>query len=183
MIYKNNLTSILEAIYLKEPVTSKFGKSTIVVNPGNLDYILGRTVIFNTLRVPMKIVKGAVEHSKAVISRVKFGDPYIDRKVDFQPYIMRIDPDIMWDGQRLGGSEGDELMDLFGNIDSLPDSNDEVESPEISIPKVLGLPREDLRDREGNLTCFGWALHQVGVNLMEDTRFRDLDLIKTWKVY
>lgn len=187
MIFKNSLASILEAIYLKEPITSKFGKAGIAVNPMNLDYILGRIIIFNLPGIPENIVREAVEHSKTVISRVKFGNPDLDKRVNFQPYIMRIDSDVMWDGTAFPCpdeiKETQEVLDMFGDIRDFPESEIPECTPEISIPKITHIRESLVHDCDGNLTCLGWALHQVGVNCGESSKYQDMDVIKTWKVW
>lgn len=182
MIFSGSLASVLEAIYLKEPVTSSFKKAQIAVNPKNLDYFIGKVIIFNRQPNDLEVVRLAVRHFKTVIARVKFMDESLNQAVTFQPYITRIDSDLTWDGQTIRYDGEEDIDSLFCDI---PENGMEVGDglPEISIPKVLGLPQSALYDPIGNLTCLGWALHQVGVNLDPKARYRDLDLIKTWKVW
>ena len=50
------------------------------------------------------------------------------------------------------------------------------------FPKIYEITSENrVMDDYGNLSCLGWVLHQVGMNLDKNTRFFDLDVIKTKK--
>ena len=46
----------------------------------------------------------------------------------------------------------------------------------------MGVDRTELIDTKGNLTTLGWLLQQVGINVDQETKYKDLDLIKTKKL-
>ena len=49
MIYLEGLESIAESIYLDENLDNRAGNCNIFVNPDNIGYIVGKTIIINKL--------------------------------------------------------------------------------------------------------------------------------------
>lgn len=181
MVNNEGIESWLEAVYLGEPVTDKTGKSDIQVNPKTPKYVVGKVVIINRPDYPTEDLDILKENRNTIISRVRLP---IMTGILFQPYIMRVDFRIIWNGDTITcppdlaqdrEALGAWLMESIGVTST--------DTPaEISFPKILGCKRCLLTDQSGNLTALGWGLHQVGVNVKEDTRFLDLDLLKTKKI-
>ena len=181
MINNEGIESWIEAVYLGEPVTDRTGKSDIQVNPKVPKYVVGKTIIINRpdySSLDLDILK---ENRNNIISRVRLP---IMTGINFQPYIMRVDFKIIWNGDVINCP-----TDLSDNEDALGEwlmesiGMTSTDRPaEISFPKILGCKKNILQDLSGNLTALGWALHQVGVNIKEDTKFIDLDLLKTKKI-
>ena len=130
MIYFEGLESIIECIYLEDSISSRPNTCDIFVNPENITYMMGRTVIINSCEYPEDNIRTLVNNRCRVISRVYFGVPGIE----VRPYILKLNDRIIW--------------------------------------KV---------DDYGNLSCLGWVLQQVGINVKTDTPFVNLDVIKTQK--
>lgn len=175
MIYFEGLDSIIECVYLNETLGDKIGSCNIFVNPENIKYLSGRTVIINDYNYPQENIKQLLDNKCKVISRI-FTD--ID-EVDVQPYITRINFYIMWNGRILN-----ELEDL--EKDETWDQGDcsfSLENYILYFPKIKIIKDDPrIKDSFGNLSALGWALHQVGVNLDEKTPFNNLDLLKTKKI-
>ena len=45
MIYLEGLESVIESVYLNDPVSDKVGECKVLVNPENIKYLTGRTII------------------------------------------------------------------------------------------------------------------------------------------
>lgn len=174
MIHLEGLDSIIESVYLSEGLSNKLGVSNIFVNPDNIKYIANKLVIISDTNYPVENVDILLNNNNKIISRI-----FIDNEqVEVQPYIIRINDRIMWNGRRLNEvSDLDDLL-LQGQCDY------EEKKGTLYFPQIFLEGEENskrLMDSFGNLTCLGWALHQVGVNLKESP-FMNLDLLKTGKV-
>ena len=169
----NTLYSIIESIYLGEKLSDRLGNSKILVCPGNTKYIVGKTVVINHQGYPKECIETLLTNGCKIISRVDLGIP----GVDFQPYILRPDFKVMWNGISLDVSGYTKVDDI---LDFLEDKIIYLES-ELYFPKLLGLCDSLIKDDSGNLTALGWLMHQVGLNTV-DSCFCDLDLIKTKKL-
>lgn len=181
MIKLTDIESYLEAIYLEERLTERTALADIEVNPqGSVNYIMGKTVIINCNdyskdRVEI-LVKGC---NNKVYSRVIGYEG-----VKHYPYIMRPNFDIMWNGEVLycPPDISENKDKILGWIEEGRYDKNRVATdyPQIQFPKVYGISPSILYDKDGNLTILGWALHQVGVNLVPV--FKDMDLLKTKKI-
>lgn len=173
MIYfSSSLDSIIESIYLDEGVSDKLGKCNIIVNPKNLNYIFGKIVIINDPNYPISDAVTLANNGCKVISRLNFEIPGIK----YQPYILNINMNIMWNGEYYEPSEN-TIKTIYDN--NLFKYNEDRKI--LYMPKIFPWPI-DVKDEGGSLSGLGWALQQVGENIIEDTYFRDLDVIKTKKI-
>ena len=171
MIYLDSLESIIESVYLEDSLSGKVGECNVFVNPGSIKYLTSKTVVITVNDYGADKISSLLDNGCKVISRV-----YCDNdKVEIQPYIMRINNDIMWNG---------EILTQFSGTRSLIDSGNvryDDETGRLYFPKIYD-PEIDIVDAYGNLTSLGWALQQVGINIKTDTAFTNLDLIKTGKI-
>ena len=170
MIYLEGVESIIESVYLNDNLSDRVGECKVLVNPQNIKYLTGRTVIItgNKDYSEEKISK-LVENGCKVISRVFIDNPL----VEVQPYILRLCFNIMWNGRSINNCL---------SISDLLDSGDiSFNSGILYFPKIYD-PTLQVKDEYGNLNCLGWALQQVGVNINEDTPFVNLDILKTGKI-
>lgn len=171
------LPSIVESIYLGEELGSYDGCSDIIVNPLKTKYLTGKVVIINDVGYDSSEVETLRRNGCKVISRVSSveGDT-------FQPYLIRICYDVMWNGDTL------ERLPSVIKADDIVLGRSEVcrlKLPDYKLffPKIERVRKEELMDHLGNLSWLGWVLHQVGINLKEGTDFKDLDVIKTGKIH
>lgn len=182
MIYFDGLGTIIESIYLNDVINikeKKFGSDNLCyVNPKSTKYLVGKTVVINTLEYPVEKIQELVNNDCDVITRVFYPDlPFLN----LQPYILRLNPNIMWNGQ---------TIDDFKDLDKLYIENQchlNWESYILTFPKIklnTCLDNFALVDSFGNLSVLGWALQQVGVNILssKETKFCDLDIYKTKKL-
>ena len=171
MIFLDGLNSIIESIYLGEEISNKLGNSTIFVNPGNVKYVIGKIVIINELNYPSEKIETLLNNNCKLISRV-----YIDNQnIELAPYILKLDFNIMWNGRVLNN------FDTMNKILEEDDCAFDVSSGVLYFPKMSYIPREAV-DEKGNLSSLGWVLQQTGVNIKEDTPFKNLDILKTKKI-
>jgi hypothetical protein len=179
MIYFEGINSIIEGIYLGEIVSNKIASCNIFVNPINVSYLIGKTVVINDANYDIDKVDTLIRNNCAVIARIELPGLSKDllHQIEFSPYIMRIDFDIMWNGK--------VVETLHEGISELID-NDLVEyvieDHKLYFPKIYNLQEDIMKDKSNNLTGIGWALHQVGVNMLTDTEIKDLDILKSKKV-
>lgn len=172
MIYLEGLGSVIESIYLEEDLSNKVGNCNVFVNPSNVKYIIGKTVIINTCEYPESNLNVLIENKCNVISRV-----YIENQnIEIQPYILRICPQVMWNGRII-----EEPMTLNNILDC---GYCEFDSDEFKLyfPKFYNCSDTKPKDEYGNLTVLGWVLQQVGININKKTPLTDLDIIKTGKI-
>ena len=174
----NILNSIVEGIYLSEKFSDRIGNSDIVVCPCNIKYIVNKTVIINKLDYPITSIQRLLENGCDIISRVDLGE--MMDYIEHQPYIMKPDFGIMWNGMTVDVSD---LVDLYEIVQALEDRI--VFNPEkdlvLYFPKLIGVNKKFVQDNKSNLTALGWLMHQVGVNTRE-SEFLDMDLLKTKKL-
>ena len=163
MIYLSGLDSIIESIYLSDLISTQIGKAQIFVNPNQrLKYL---TDYINQL----------VDGGNKVISRVYFNTD----KVEIQPYIIRINDKIRFNGREIAEDSIEKIDDIllkgYGEYD---EKEKRLYFPKI---KIMDKETEPYMDQYNNLTGLGWALHQVGVNMKEGPLV-NLDLLKLKKV-
>lgn len=172
MIYSEGIGSLIESIYLEEGISNKVGNCNIFVNPSNIKYIIGKTVIINTCEYPESSLNLLIENNCNVISRVYINNP----NIEIQPYILRICPQVMWNGRVI-----EEPMTLNNILDC---GFCEFDSDEFKLyfPKFYNCSDTKAQDDYGNLTVLGWVLQQVGINVNKKTPLTDLDIIKTGKI-
>lgn len=169
MIFLENLDSIIEATYLEDAISGKIGECNIFVNPDNIKFIASKTIIITIPDYSIDKILALVNNGCKVISRVKYDIP----QVEFQPYILRLNYHIMWNGKVLTKYESGREILQSGQAEY---RDDVLYFPQIYDKSI------NLVDKEDNLTSLGWALQQVGINVKTDTPFTNLDIIKTGKV-
>lgn len=175
MILLDTLESLLEGIYLGEGFADKVGQANILVNPtSHLEYIIGKTIIINMPGYNPSFLKILQSNRNNIISRV-----YRKDISQYNPYITRVNFGIMWNG-RIMKAEKRNVLDWLWEINGF-DVDNPGEPKAVYFPKVIDVKNNILYDEKNHLTCLGWVLHQVGMNLDKNTRFFDLDVIKTKK--
>lgn len=177
MIYLDGLASIIESEYLNEGLSTRVAQCNIFVNPENIRYLVGKVVIISSTEYDSEVnVPVLLKNKCKVISRINTGL----EGVSFQPYIMNINKGIQWNGKII------EEQETLNKI--LDDGWCEFDLSKYCLyfPKVrmdynnhIG---PETTDEEGNLTGYGWVLHQVGININPETPLRNLDILKTGKV-
>ena len=168
MIYFSGLSSIIESIYLGDRLGTKIGECDVFVNPKNPKYLVGKLVIINSTDYPQDQIPRLIENENKVVSRIKIEE----EGILFQPYIIRVDLGIMYNGRNL-----EELVTedrILQEFCSFPEST-------LLFPK-LNPSLYPVTDSEGNLTGLGWALHQVGVKVRDGLEFQNLDIVKLGKL-
>ena len=170
MIYLEGLESVIESVYLNDPVSDKVGECKVLVNPENIKYLTGRTIILTGNKpYPEEKITKLLDNGCKIISRVYTENP----NIEVQPYILRLCFDIMWNGRVINSCL--DVPDLFNSEEIL------YKSGVLYFPKIYD-PRILVQDNYGNLNCIGWALQQVGINIKKDTPFTNLDILKTGKI-
>ena len=185
MIYfATDFSSIIESIYLNERVSSSLSRSNIIVNPVKLDYLFGKTIVINDPNYDWSNVTALSQQRCKIISRLDVSFP----NITINPYIVRVNTNIMWNGEELDLSDRDDLSNMSDILNYLLDeecsgSRFRYDENQCSLyfPKLKLKSEESIKDSSGNLTALGWALHQVGVNQVD--KFIDMDLLKTKKVF
>lgn len=170
MIYLDGLDSIIECVYLDESINDKNNLCDIFVNPENIKYLTGKVIIINKCEYGEEKIKLLIENRNKVITRV-----YFDTKgVLYRPYILRICKNVNWNGKYFDSWSKDTVWE---NMEF------DMSQYKLYFPKLD--PRKGdvkLLDERDNFSSLGWILQQVGVNIIENTPFKDLDLIKTGKI-
>lgn len=173
MIYFEGLESIIECLYLEDNISSRPSSCDIFINPENITYMMGRTVIINSCEYPIENIKTLVSNGCRIISRVYCDVP----GVEVRPYILKLNDRINWNG---------EILRKFSDFSEVLEEDHcrfDMKNYKLYFPKILGItPENKPMDDFGNLSCLGWVLQQVGVNIKEDTPFTNMDLIKTQKL-
>lgn len=172
MIYLEGLGSVIESIYLGEELSNKVGNCDIFVNPENVKYLIGKTVIINICEYPEENLDILVENKCHIISRIFIDNP----EVEIRPYILRICPQVMWNGRVIK-----EPMTL-NNILECGYCEFDADEFKLYFPKFYNCSDRNPKDDYGNLSVLGWVLQQVGININTKTPLTDLDLIKTGKL-
>lgn len=162
MILYSGLDSIIESLYLDDDLTESVRDCSIVVNPDEKlsRYLMGRLIIINHKNYSVDLIRKLKDDNK-VITRIDFSI----RGVLFDPYILRINDNI-----RLSGEFIDYIDEsCYNDVDFRFDG------------KVLYYPSpESYEDYvyNGNLTSLGYLLYQIGYNLIDNSIFKNLDVIK-----
>lgn len=177
-VSENGIDSFLEATYLGVPVSARGEERFIYVNPSAYHYLHGNVVIITNPDYPKETIKWLLKEGIKVIFRNtnEFSDP--------DPYILRIEFGIMWNGDILSCPKGASFTEVLNFLKK----NCEVEPVntglpmKMFVPKIYEIPKEYLLDTSGNLTILGWAMHQVGINMGNQFVYQDLDLYKTGKI-
>lgn len=175
MIYLEGLESIIECLYLEESISNKSSNCNIFVNPENIKYLMGKTVIINSYDYPEDNLYILLSNGCQVISRIYTAVP----NILVQPYILRVNDKVRWNGR---------VINSFSDFSELVENDLCTFDPDnyvLYFPKILSEDQEEIRstDDYGNLTGLGWALQQVGINVKKDTAFVNIDVIKTGKLY
>lgn len=172
MIYLEGLDSIIESFYLHEELSNRIGSCDIFVNPGKVKYLVRKIVIINICEYPIENIQVLLNNNCHIISRVFIDNP----GVEIRPYILRICPEIMWNGRIIKKPiKLNEVMEGgFCDLD--------VEEFKLYFPKLYDCSDRKPTDDYKNLTVLGWVLQQVGINICTKTPLTDLDLIKTQKI-
>ena len=172
--YSDQVEELIEGVYLGEELSTRTGCCGIYVNPANIKYLVGKIVIINRFDYDPSNIGELCGNGCKVISRVWIGD----QRVSYQPYIIRVDEGISWNGLELEtGPDGDVYELLRDNYTAR--TNDRGGDVRLFFPKIYDV--EGVLDERGNLSGLGWALHQVGVNI-GDQAYKDLDVLKTKKL-
>lgn len=169
MIYLEGIESLIESIYLEDNISDQPGECNVFVNPDNIKYLTGKTVILNKMEYPEDKIDQLSRNGCKIISRTYREHP----NVEIQPYILRLNFGIMWNGKVVT-----EFHDLSG---LLLGKACEYQEDVLYFPKIFGSDVVPI-DKYGNLNCLGWAMQQVGVNVKDDTPFVNLDIVKTGKL-
>lgn len=171
MIYysrDDDLASIVEVLYLGEEFSDSVSDSDIFVNPENPTFIIGKIVIINSTSYPKEKIDILRGNRCKIIPRVS-----IEGKERRCPYILRVNGDVFWNGLELSSEEFQSCPTPWNLL--LPEYR-------LMFPKISGELWTSTKDDLGNLTFLGWLLQQIGINIHENTIFKDLDLIKTKKI-
>lgn len=177
-ISENGIDSFLEATYLGIPVSARGDERFIYVNPSAYHYLHGNIVIISNPEYPKENIEWLLKEGIRVIFRNanEFSEP--------DPYILRIEFGVMWNGDVLECPEGLSFTEILEFLKK----SCEVEPVDTGIPmrvflpKIYGIPKDYLLDSSGNLTILGWSMHQVGINVSKSLKYQDLDLYKTGKI-
>ena len=173
MIYFEGLDTVIESIYLDDELGNKIGECSVFINPDNTKYLIGRTVILNSTIYLESKIKELLDNGNQVISRLNLG---IDG-ILYQPYLLRISEKIQYSGKEVYKANDYTAKDILQNYCNL-----DPETGTLYFPKLYNLPKYLLQDNFGNLSGLGWACQQVGINIKEDTVFKNLDVIKLKKL-
>ena len=173
MIYLEGLGSIIECVYLGDGLSNKSSDCDVFINPDSTKYLVGKTVIINDVNYPIEKIKSLVSNSCRVISRLYTDSP----DVEVRPYIMKLCFSVMWNGR---------VLHEYKNLNDIFESNNcdfDIDTYSLYFPKIdLDLVHREVVDKYNNLSALGWALQQVGINIIKDTPFINQDVIKTGKV-
>lgn len=170
VILGSDLASIVEELYLGVSRTEVNRGYTTLVNPSSVSYVIGKSIIINSLNYPRQKIMTLLENGCNVVSRVWLEDD-IMKSIRYCPYLIRANQRIMWSGETIDtlGEEDLEYADVYYSFDSQT----------LFFPKVMS-PRSCVGPK-GELNCIGYLLHQVGQNINEQTEIKDLDIVKTEK--
>ena len=169
MIYIDGIPSLIESFYLGERIGQGIAKSNIIVNPQRSDYLYGKIIIYNLDNaINLTSISTLLDHGCKIISRIP--TDYRGLNVDIQPYIMRVCQEVQWNGITLDCSNGKRIFDQIKDQGHIV-----IDQGILYFPKLISLKTK-------NLDCLGWISQQVGVNVIGDSKFIDLDLVKSGKV-
>jgi hypothetical protein len=178
--YESDLAPVIESIYLEESLDNRLGLCNILVNPERLDYMFGKTVIINDPNYLWQDAIKLMSQGCKVISRIKTSV----EGISYQPYILNVNMSILWNGETIDLRDNplpmNEILSLLVSDHDQKFKYD-IDKRELYFPKIK--TRSGTKDIYGNLSALGWALNQVGENQIDDEKFKNLDLIKTNKVF
>ena len=174
MIYFNGIESIIESTYLRESLGENIKESGIFVNPENITYLTGKSVVITNPQYPFSAIKVLLKHRNIVISRVALEEEEGEEGIIYNPYIVRPEWGMIWNGEVIR-EQVNTTGELSDHVSYSP------ESLTCYFPKLLKTTIP-LVDGRGNLTGIGWALHQVGLKISPMSAFQDLDVLKTKKM-
>lgn len=157
MVKLCGLPSILESLYLEEQLTTKIREITIEVNPVNLKFLSGKTIIINSRDYVLPAEHG---YCNTIISRVKECQ---SSDITYLPYLPKVIPNIVWNGMYVDSLEEAEDVYLF-------------DEKTIYFPKINNFNVSD-----EDLDYLGFLEYQVGYNFFENSPFQDLDILKCRK--
>lgn len=184
MIYFNgNLDELSESIYLSDTISSGILETNIFINPreSQIKYLIGKIVIIDHPDYSEKNLEILRNNNCDIITRVFISDRY-----KYEPFIMRFCTGIQWNGMILDGVSSSNSDDIEALVKDSSRFDTEFSSDNkcsaLYYPKIKGIRNDLLLDRKGNLTGLGWLQQQVGVNVLSDEKYSDLDLYKTKKV-
>lgn len=162
MVLYSGLDSIVESLYLDEEMTESIKDSSIVVNPNEslCPYIYRKVVIINHLHYPTDRIRQLKESNK-VITRVNFSI----RGVSFKSYELRLNRRIQLSGEEVGFINEDTYDQVEFRFDG---QNLYYPSPSLYCDCI----------HRGALTSLGYLLYQIGYDFIDDTLFKNLDVIK-----
>ena len=173
MIYFDGLESVGECLYLSETLDNRSGNCNIYINPDSTSYIVGKVVIINRLGYSVDKIRQLISQNCKVISRIPLSEKV--EGLEIAPYILRINPSVMWNGRDI------ERVPKGGFQEMMEEGlcNFSVDDYVLYFPRIY---QGEFSDSAGNLTILGWLCQQVGVNIVKNTPFINLDLIKTKKI-
>ena len=172
MIYLEGLDSIIESLYLHEEISNEIRGCNIFVNPGKVKYLIKKIVIINICEYPIENIQTLAKNGCQIISRVFIDSP----EVEIRPYILRICPEVMWNGRVMKNPI------LFNTVLEGGYCEFDTEEFKLYFPKLYSCTDRRQTDDYGNLSVLGWVSQQVGINVCTKTPLTDLDLIKTQKI-
>ena len=109
MIYFEGLESVFESVYFTDDLDNKVGTCDVFVNPLNVKYLTGKIVILNNPDYPDSNIDILSRNGCHIISRT-----FKDRPdIEVQPYILRLNFDLMWNGMILQDLEEFDLNTLL----------------------------------------------------------------------
>ena len=170
------ISRLIELVYLQDRFSDSIAKSNILINPDKADYIYGKLIIFNLQeRINHNLVSTLLSHGCKIISRIPVnGEP----DINYQPYILRVDKNVMWNGEILDRTEYDNdthenILGILGKTEKY--KLDLVHGQNIFYSsKILINKNED----HNYIDVLDWLLIQTGLGEKE---YSDFDLVKSGK--
>ncbi len=170
------ISRLIELVYLQDRFSDSIAKSNILINPDKADYIYGKLIIFNLQeRINHDLVSTLLSHGCKIISRIPVnGEP----DINYQPYILRVDRNVMWNGEILDRTEYDNdthenILGILGKTEKY--KLDLVHGRNIFYSsKILINKNED----HNYIDVLDWLLIQTGLGEKE---YSDFDLVKSGK--
>ena len=180
MVYlddNNALISIIEGIYLSERFSDRFKNSNILVCPDSTKYVTGKVIIVNHNNYPKEKIEELHSNGCTIISRINLN--YDLDYVKFYPYLLYPVMNVMWNGLNIDISGINSISEIERKLEDsiIFDINDN----KLCFPKLSNINKNLVLDQYGNLSCLGWLMHQIGINMDKNAIFQDLDLLKTKK--
>lgn len=165
MILLTNLDSIIESLYLNIPLTNKFRDSKIIVNPENITYLVGKTIVINRFSYSNEDINILIKNNNKIVSRL-FSN---DSRINFIPYFPRMCSKIFWNGEYVKFLN----EDIYENVDYVFDGESLFYPKCKEYLNILG--------EHSDCNALGYLLYQLGENIYQETPFIDLDIVKIGK--